>query len=94
MFNPNIVIGKKVLSARLKKKVKTDESSMLLHILTFDPPDEKMSVLNLPNQVIIFDVKNMSRVFDVPVCYLTEMVNCFYLIEVGDSYSNIAIFPP
>ena len=65
LFNPNIVIGKKVLTARLKKKVKTDKSSMLLHILTFDPPDEKMSVLNLPNQVIIFDVKNMSRVFDL-----------------------------
>lgn len=65
LFQPSVVIEKKNLSARMKKNVQSRRSSMLIHVLKFDAPDEKMLSLNLPNQVIIFDVKKMSRVFDV-----------------------------
>ncbi len=64
MFEPNIVIEKKDLSAKMKKNIPTRKSSMLVHVLKFDPPDDKMLGLNLPNQVMIFDVKKMARVFD------------------------------
>ena len=64
LFEPNIVIEKKDLSARVRKTIQTRKSSMLVHVLKFDPPDDKMLALNLPNQVIIFDIKKMTRVFD------------------------------
>lgn len=64
LFEPNIVIEKKDLSARMKENIRTRKSSMLVHVLKFDPPDDKMLALNLPKQVIIFDVKKMTRVFD------------------------------
>ena len=68
LFNPNIVIEKKELSARTKKSIETKttrkRSGTLVHVLKFDTPDEKMLSLNLPNKVIIFDVKKMTRVFD------------------------------
>jgi len=65
LFNPTIVIGKKELSPKMRRNIKIKKSSMLVHVLRFEPPDEKMLALNLPNQVIIFDVKKMARVFDV-----------------------------
>jgi hypothetical protein len=58
------MIEKKELSVRMRRAIKTKKPSMLVHVLKFDPPDEKMLALNLPSQVIIFDVKKMSRVFD------------------------------
>jgi hypothetical protein len=64
LFDPNIVIEKKNLSAKMKKNISIRKPSMLVHVLKFDPPDDKMLALNLPNQVIIFDVKKMTRVFD------------------------------
>jgi len=64
LFEPNIVIEKKDLSARIKKTIQTRKSGMLVHVLKLDPPDDKMLALNLPNQVIVFDVKKMTRVFD------------------------------
>jgi hypothetical protein len=67
LFNPNIVIEKKELSARMKGSIeaKRKRTSTLVHVLKFDPPDEKMLSLNLPNKVIVFDVKKMTRVFDI-----------------------------
>lgn len=64
LFEPNIVIEKKDLSARMRKTIQTRKSGMLVHVLKLDPPDDKMLALNLPNQVIIFDIKKMTRVFD------------------------------
>jgi len=64
LFEPNIAIEKKDLSARMKKNIQTRKSNMLVHVLKLDPPDDKMLALNLPNHVIIFDVKKMTRVFD------------------------------
>lgn len=64
LFEPDIMIEKKELSKRIKHAVRTRKSNMLVHVLKFDPPDEKLLTLNLPNQVIVFDVKNMTRVID------------------------------
>ncbi len=64
LFNPNIMIGKKELSPKMKKNIKTKKISTLVHVLKLDSPDEKMLALNLPKQVIIFDVKKMNRIFD------------------------------
>ncbi len=65
LFEPHVSIDKKDLTARMKKSIQTRKPSMLVHVLKLDPPDEKMLTLNLPARVIIFDVKKMSRVFDV-----------------------------
>ena len=65
LFNPNIMIEKKELSTTSRKTIKTKKSGTLIHVLKFDFPDEKMLALNLPNQIIIFDIKNIVRIFDV-----------------------------
>lgn len=62
LFVPSIVIEKKEMP-RMKRITKR-KSGMLVHVLKMEPPDEKLLALNLPNQVIIFDVKKMARVFD------------------------------
>lgn len=64
LFEPTIVIEKKSVSRRMKPHVKTRKSSVLVHVLRFEPPHERMLSLNLPSQVLVFDVKNMARVFD------------------------------
>ncbi|MEM2760316.1 MAG: hypothetical protein QXU32_09330 [Nitrososphaerales archaeon] len=66
LFNPNVAIEKKELSSRTRRDAETKmkRATMLVHVLKFDPPEEKMLTLNLPSKVIIFDVKKMARVFD------------------------------
>ncbi|MFQ5941143.1 MAG: hypothetical protein ACE5KA_05525 [Nitrososphaerales archaeon] len=65
LFGPNIVIGKREIPQRTKRNIRVKKSTALIHVLKFNPPDEKMLSLNLPNQVIIFDIKKMARIFDV-----------------------------
>jgi hypothetical protein len=63
LFSPSVMIEKKHLSNRMRKVARAGPS-MLIHVLKFNPPDERMLTLNLPSQVMIFDVRKMVRVFD------------------------------
>lgn len=65
IFEPEVVIEKSNLSPRMRRNIQTRRSSMLVHVLKFNPPDEKLLALNLPKQVVILDVKKMTRIFDV-----------------------------
>jgi hypothetical protein len=38
---------------------------MLIHVLRFNQPDEKMLNINIPRQVIVMDVKRMIRTLGV-----------------------------
>jgi hypothetical protein len=56
LFSPEIVIAK-----RSTKKI---GNGSLIHCLKYNPPKEKMLSINLPEDVLVFDVKNMIRVID------------------------------
>ncbi|MGC2425478.1 MAG: hypothetical protein WA421_00460 [Nitrososphaeraceae archaeon] len=56
LFDPEIIIEK-----RSVKRLGTD---ILVHVLKYNPPDERVLTINLPKEVMVFDVKNMVRVID------------------------------
>jgi hypothetical protein len=43
----------------------SNSNSMLIHVLRFNQPDEKMLNINIPRQVIVMDVKRMIRTLGV-----------------------------
>jgi len=57
LFNPEIVIEKRT-GRRL------GNSGALVHVLRYNPPEERVLAINLPKEVMVFDVKHMIRVID------------------------------
>ena len=57
LFDPEIVIEKRT-GRRLGKQ------GALVHVLRYDPPEERVLAINLPKEVMVFDVKHMVRVID------------------------------
>lgn len=57
LFNPEIVIEKRT-GKRLGR------SGALVHVLRYNPPEERVLAINLPKDVMVFDVKHMVRVID------------------------------
>ena len=57
LFNPEVVIEKR--SVRRFGKEGT-----LIHVLRYNPPEERVLAINLPKEVTVFDVKQMVRVVD------------------------------
>ena len=57
LFDPEIVIEKRT-GKRLGRR------GSLVHVLRYNPPDERVLSVNLPKQVMVFDVKHMVRVID------------------------------
>lgn len=57
LFNPEIVIEKRT-GRRLGR------SGALVHVLRYNPPQERVLAINLPKEVMVFDVKHMVRVID------------------------------
>jgi hypothetical protein len=47
-----------------KRSVKGLAKGTLIHVLKYDPPEERLLTINLPTNVMVFDVKNMIRVID------------------------------
>jgi hypothetical protein len=41
----------------------------LIHVLKYNPPDERILTINLPKNVMVFDVKSMIRVIDHSVSF-------------------------
>ena len=57
LFNPEIVIEK-----RTGKRL--GNSGALVHVLRYNPPEERVLAIKLPKEVMVFDVKHMIRVID------------------------------
>jgi hypothetical protein len=57
LFNPEIVIEKRTIR-RLRAQ------GALVHVLRYNPPPERVLAINLPKEVMVFDVKHMVRVID------------------------------
>ena len=57
LFDPKIVIEKR--TAR-----KLGKSGALVHVLRYNAPEERVLAINLPKEVMVFDVKHMVRVID------------------------------
>jgi hypothetical protein len=56
LFNPNVVIERRS-GKRLGK-------GKLIHVLKYNPPDERILTIKLPKEVTVFDVRNMIKVID------------------------------
>jgi len=56
-FDPEITIEK-----RTSRRFGT--GGALVHVLNFSQPDERVLAINLPKEVMVFDVKHMVRVID------------------------------
>jgi hypothetical protein len=56
LFEPEIVIEKRS-GKRLGR-------GTLIHVLKYNPPEERILSISLPTNVMVFDVKNMIRVID------------------------------
>lgn len=57
LFDPEVRIEKRT-GRRLGSK------GALVHVLNYNPPQERVLAINLPKQVMVFDVKHMVRVID------------------------------
>ena len=57
LFDPKILIEKR--TAR-----KLGKSGALVHVLRYNAPEERVLAINLPKEVMVFDVKHMVRVID------------------------------
>jgi hypothetical protein len=56
LFDPEITME--------KRRDRKFDGTVLIHVLKYTPPHEKILNINLPKQVIVFDVKKMIRVID------------------------------
>jgi hypothetical protein len=57
LFSPEILMEK-------RKGKLLGQNGSLIHVLKFNPPDENLLSINLPKEVMVFDVKNMIKVID------------------------------
>jgi hypothetical protein len=57
LFEPRINIEKRI-GRRFGK------GGALVHVLSYEQPDERVLAINLPKEVMVFDVKHMIRVID------------------------------
>ena len=57
LFNPEVVIEK-------RKGMRFGKEGTLIHVLKYNSPEERVLAINLPKEVMVFDVKHMVRVID------------------------------
>jgi hypothetical protein len=57
LFNPEVVIEK-------RKGMRFGKKGTLIHVLRYNSPEERVLAINLPKEVMVFDVKHMVRVID------------------------------
>ncbi|MEM0029908.1 MAG: hypothetical protein QW248_05780 [Candidatus Nitrosocaldus sp.] len=74
LFEPEVVIEKSRLpTGRMRRRIGIGSSSspsssnnnILIHILRFNQPDERMFNINIPTQVVVLDVKRMIRTIGI-----------------------------
>lgn len=60
LFKPKISIEQKRIIKKMNQKIE-EESTMLIHVLQFEPPPEKILEINLPKQVLVLDFKKANN---------------------------------
>jgi hypothetical protein len=60
LFKPKISIEQRKIVKKMNPKIE-EESVMLIYVLQFEPPSEKMLVINLPKKVLILDFKKSNN---------------------------------
>lgn len=56
LFKPKITIEQKKITKKMSPRIE-EESTMLIHVLQFEPPHEKILSINLPKKVLVLDFK-------------------------------------
>lgn len=67
LFKSKISIEQKKITGKMNPKIEED-STMLIHVLQFVPPPERMLAINLPEKVLVLDFKKA----DNPLEHLNE----------------------
>ena len=60
LFKPKISIEQKKITKKMNLRIE-EESTMLIHVLQFEPPQEKMLSINLPKKVLVLDFKKANN---------------------------------
>ena len=60
LFRPKISIEQKKITKKMNPRIE-EESTMLIHVLQFEPPPEKMLTINLPKKVLVLDFKKANN---------------------------------
>ena len=60
LFKPKISIEQKKITKKMNPRIE-EESTMLIHVLQFEPPQEKMLRINLPKKVLVLDFKKANN---------------------------------
>lgn len=60
LFKPKISIEQKKITKKMDPRI-GEESVMLIHVLQFEPQQEKMLSINLPKKVLILDFKKANN---------------------------------
>ena len=60
LFKPKISIEQKKITKKMNPRIE-EESTMLIHVLQFEPPQEKMLLINLPKKVLVLDFKKANN---------------------------------
>lgn len=60
LFRSKISIQQKKITKKMNPKIEED-SAMLIHVLQFEPPSEKMLSINLPKKVLVLDFKKVNN---------------------------------
>ena len=78
LFNPQIAIEKKT-GRRFEKE------GVLVDVLDYGQPEERVLAINLPKEVMVFDVKHMIRVVD----HSSNFYSSFLLHPVKEWHQDI-----
>ena len=60
LFKPKISIEQKKIVKKMNPKIE-ENSTMLIHVLQFEPPPERMLAINLPKKVLVLDFKKANN---------------------------------
>jgi len=60
LFKPKISIEQKKITKKMDSRIE-EESTILIHVLQFEPPPEKMLSINLPKKVLVLDFKKANN---------------------------------
>lgn len=60
LFKPKISIEQKKIVKKMNPKIE-ESSTMLIHVLQFEPPPERMLAINLPKKVLVLDFKKANN---------------------------------
>lgn len=60
LFKPKISIEQKKITKKMNPRIE-EESIILIHVLQFEPPQEKMLTINLPKKVLVLDFKKTNN---------------------------------